>query len=530
MMKVTLIIGFALLAIVICQNNVQNNTDDAQMMSIMGSDSRRRNCGNNERYNSCFRGEATCSIRNPTLNQRCQGMCECMNGFIRNERTGNCIRTNNCPSRDQGCSNNEEWRMCAPSVEPTCRNRMPVGVYSCGNGKCICKDSYIRNNGVCVRLSQCPGGITSTSNYVSSFSYFVQPKTLTNRNDENIETVVVVTNDNDRPQFIEKATFGETPQPIGQTAINHNEQVKSDKNSVTYSLVEIPNTESYSSNNSTFVVDLDGNNTNAKTLHQPPPSVHLKKDASFVDGNAFEGPTEKTIAILTLDTPTIEINATNPTTTNSDVNNNDANNNVNNNDIRKSEANNNDASNNDVDGNLSNGNTESTLTINDNVIGQRELLPIITERDIIHSASIPKNSKDTESAYIDEVAPIVVQADITSREEEEEEDIEHCLGNRERLPRHIVMDVEKAIKKLSRLVTKINKQQAKFCRPDVEKDQTEYHKCGRWRSEKMTYFYQLMRLSYCGEYDKYPNPVKFKRAYNNYLSLYERIYAFNLRV
>uniref|UniRef100_A0A0N5C0T0 Uncharacterized protein n=1 Tax=Strongyloides papillosus TaxID=174720 RepID=A0A0N5C0T0_STREA len=114
-----------------------------------------------------------------------------------------------------------------------------------------------------------------------------------------------------------------------------------------------------------------------------------------------------------------------------------------------------------------------------------------------------------------------------SKGEEEPEDIELCLGNRHLLPRIVVNSLERQKKKLSRLINRINEQQKQHCRPDRSRYQVEYHKCPLWRSEKMAYFYQYMRLVYCDDYDKYPDSNKFKRTYGLQLSLYEKMYAFH---
>ncbi|CEF69528.1 Hypothetical protein SRAE_2000417600 [Strongyloides ratti] len=119
------------------------------------------------------------------------------------------------------------------------------------------------------------------------------------------------------------------------------------------------------------------------------------------------------------------------------------------------------------------------------------------------------------------------QKNVESKEAEEPEDVELCLGNRHLLPRIVVNSLEKQKRKLSRLINRINEQQKQHCRPDRSRYQVEYHKCPLWRSEKMAYFYQYMRLVYCDDYDKYPESNKFKRTYGPQISLYEKMYAFH---
>uniref|UniRef100_A0A0N4Z5T4 legumain n=1 Tax=Parastrongyloides trichosuri TaxID=131310 RepID=A0A0N4Z5T4_PARTI len=144
----------------------------------------------------------------------------------------------------------------------------------------------------------------------------------------------------------------------------------------------------------------------------------------------------------------------------------------------------------------------------------QKLIPIKGQEEVIHGSygdvSTTKNEEKEQN----------------NKTIEEPEDIELCLGNRHLLPRIVVNSLERQKRKLSRLINRINDQQKQHCRPDRSRYQVEYHKCPLWRSEKMTYFYQYMRLVYCDDYDKYPDSNKFKRTYGPQLSLYEKINIF----
>ncbi|XP_045764412.1 zonadhesin-like isoform X3 [Maniola jurtina] len=126
-------------------------------------------CGKNEIPTSCF--EAVCELRNccdigkPYSCVRpdtsfCTSGCLCKEGYLRDEN-GICIPAAQCPKL---CGKNEIPTSCLESVCER-RNCSEIGKpYSCVRmdtsfctSGCLCKEGYLRDdNGVCVRISQCP--------------------------------------------------------------------------------------------------------------------------------------------------------------------------------------------------------------------------------------------------------------------------------------------------------------------------------------------------------------------------------------
>nr|XP_034824830.1 zonadhesin-like [Maniola hyperantus] len=126
-------------------------------------------CGKNEIPTSCI--ESVCELRNcgdigkpyscMRLDKRfCTDGCLCKEGYLRDEN-GKCIPIAHCPKL---CGKNEIPTSCVESVCEL-RNCSDIGKpYSCirldprfcTNG-CLCKEGYLRDeNGICVRISQCP--------------------------------------------------------------------------------------------------------------------------------------------------------------------------------------------------------------------------------------------------------------------------------------------------------------------------------------------------------------------------------------
>ncbi|CEF69530.1 Trypsin Inhibitor-like, cysteine rich domain-containing protein [Strongyloides ratti] len=120
-------------------------------------------CKANEVYNECASPcEPTCENQNPTCVRKCDPpKCECVTGFVRNTKTGDCIRPSQCPRNPPSkpvCKRNEVYVECFTACEPTCENPNPTCVKKCNPPGCECAPGFVRNTrtGECIYLSQCP--------------------------------------------------------------------------------------------------------------------------------------------------------------------------------------------------------------------------------------------------------------------------------------------------------------------------------------------------------------------------------------
>ncbi|GMT09045.1 hypothetical protein PFISCL1PPCAC_342, partial [Pristionchus fissidentatus] len=81
--------------------------------------------------------------------------CTCAVGFVRDDDF-NCVKEADCPTEFKCDSPHEEFQKCSTNCEPTCDNRSPACVESCGPAKCQCKPNYVRHEGHCLFALQCP--------------------------------------------------------------------------------------------------------------------------------------------------------------------------------------------------------------------------------------------------------------------------------------------------------------------------------------------------------------------------------------
>uniref|UniRef100_A0A915ECL8 Uncharacterized protein n=1 Tax=Ditylenchus dipsaci TaxID=166011 RepID=A0A915ECL8_9BILA len=104
--------------------------------------------------------------------------------------------------------------------------------------------------------------------------------------------------------------------------------------------------------------------------------------------------------------------------------------------------------------------------------------------------------------------------------------VEECLENRDKLAEDTVQRLLRQRRRLAQLIKRANKQQNMFCRPDQSQEHIPYRKCPIWRQEKLVHYYKLMRLTYCSNYNKWPNAPKVKRIFGHQFPLFEKLYAF----
>nr|WIM01334.1 zonadhesin-like protein 1A [Limnephilus flavicornis] len=77
--------------------------------------------------------------------------CQCKKGFVK-DSNGKCITLDKCPPK---CNANEVWKECGTKCPPTCANKTPFCTKDCATG-CFCVDGYIRQNGKCIPIDDCP--------------------------------------------------------------------------------------------------------------------------------------------------------------------------------------------------------------------------------------------------------------------------------------------------------------------------------------------------------------------------------------
>ncbi|GMS94074.1 hypothetical protein PENTCL1PPCAC_16249, partial [Pristionchus entomophagus] len=102
-------------------------------------------CLNNEVYRTCATScEPTCQNQNPTCSMQCLSpRCQCDSGFVRNSNS-QCVREIDV-KLISACSANEIFRKCATACEPTCKNQQPnCNSLACGPPKCQCQPGSFR--------------------------------------------------------------------------------------------------------------------------------------------------------------------------------------------------------------------------------------------------------------------------------------------------------------------------------------------------------------------------------------------------
>ncbi|PRD33208.1 UNVERIFIED_CONTAM: Chymotrypsin inhibitor [Trichonephila clavipes] len=127
-------------------------------------------CGENEEFKEC--GTACpLSCSNRTEKRVCPAVCVrgcfCKEGFVRDSR-GKCILARLCPLGNlyfvfiAVCGENEEFKECGSSCQPTCTRRSTVTTIACiGDHACIrgcfCKPGFVRDKtGKCILPKFCP--------------------------------------------------------------------------------------------------------------------------------------------------------------------------------------------------------------------------------------------------------------------------------------------------------------------------------------------------------------------------------------
>jgi hypothetical protein len=124
---------------------------DSQNNCILESDCK-PNCPVNQLYSPCggLCGP-TCEIPSPNCSQSCYKGCGCAKGFVRNINNV-CAPKKECSL----CKKDEVYTQCGAKCEPSCDQRNPICPKSCDKG-CVCRgQGYVRRNGKCVPLSECP--------------------------------------------------------------------------------------------------------------------------------------------------------------------------------------------------------------------------------------------------------------------------------------------------------------------------------------------------------------------------------------
>ncbi|GMR58562.1 hypothetical protein PMAYCL1PPCAC_28757, partial [Pristionchus mayeri] len=116
----------------------------------------------NEVWNTCPSAcTQTCrTLRGKDEQMACPAVCgtpqcTCAAGYLRDDDY-NCVKTEDCPTEFKCDSPHEEYAECSSHCEPTCDNRTPTCIESCGPVKCQCKKDYVRHEGSCLSALQCP--------------------------------------------------------------------------------------------------------------------------------------------------------------------------------------------------------------------------------------------------------------------------------------------------------------------------------------------------------------------------------------
>ncbi|XP_044006509.1 balbiani ring protein 3-like isoform X2 [Aphidius gifuensis] len=89
-------------------------------------------------------------------------VCECQSGTVRDTKTGQCVKPDQCPPPKVNCTGGpyDEYTNCGSSCPLTCDKpkRVDVCLAVCVPNTCECKSPYIRDtkSGQCVKPDQCP--------------------------------------------------------------------------------------------------------------------------------------------------------------------------------------------------------------------------------------------------------------------------------------------------------------------------------------------------------------------------------------
>ncbi|CAG5106902.1 Similar to swm-1: Serine protease inhibitor swm-1 (Caenorhabditis elegans) [Cotesia congregata] len=110
-------------------------------------------CGPNEEIKVCGACDNTCEERNMMCTMDCRPPeCGCMKGYVRNNST--CISPDCCPENST-CGLYEELKPCG-ACDGTCKKPHPICTKICRPPQCGCMKGYVRNNKMCVPMSECP--------------------------------------------------------------------------------------------------------------------------------------------------------------------------------------------------------------------------------------------------------------------------------------------------------------------------------------------------------------------------------------
>jgi Trypsin Inhibitor like cysteine rich domain len=116
--------------------------------------------GVNEEYTTCGSGCGDSDCSDPNNIARicpavCREGCFCKQGYVR--QNGVCILIEDCPANPT-CPANEQYDECYNPCPPTCDkpDQPPCPTFACSPG-CSCQSGFIRNAaGTCIPLNQCP--------------------------------------------------------------------------------------------------------------------------------------------------------------------------------------------------------------------------------------------------------------------------------------------------------------------------------------------------------------------------------------
>ncbi|XP_077284921.1 zonadhesin-like [Arctopsyche grandis] len=112
----------------------------------------------NEEFKACGSCDPTCDNLTPQCLPGCHRGCFCKPGFVR--QNGQCIPQGSCPRVCSGL--NEEFNSCGSACPATCDNRIRICPALCVPG-CFCKSGYIKDNGTCIKIEDCPVACNDTN-------------------------------------------------------------------------------------------------------------------------------------------------------------------------------------------------------------------------------------------------------------------------------------------------------------------------------------------------------------------------------
>ncbi|KAL7071105.1 hypothetical protein ACQ4LE_009910 [Meloidogyne hapla] len=148
--------------------------------------------------------------------------------------------------------------------------------------------------------------------------------------------------------------------------------------------------------------------------------------------------------------------------------------------------------------------TKNEIEINNNLINKMVENEEILNNNLLKNDS-KESSKEEEKDYL-----LEDEGNKTINFDDKEE----CLLNKENLERTIIQRLIDERRRIVRTIKKINRQQKQLCRMDRRKKQEKvlYRKCPMWRREKFFLYYALMRITYCGNHERWPGGI----YYNEY--------------